>query len=81
MNGLLRVLVILVCFEMGALLIFIPWSGAWEHHSLLVRYPALIPYLLNPSVRGAVSGLGMLDVLLAAGMIRRRRAPSVATRS
>ncbi len=81
MNRFLRVVLILVFFEMGALLVYIPWSGVWERNYFLNRYPALIPYLLNPSVRGAISGLGVLDIALAARMIWRRRPATVATRS
>ncbi len=80
MNRLLRVLLMLIFFELGVLLVFLPWSGAWERNYFLSRYPALIPVLLNPSLRGAVTGLGVLDIALAAGMIRRRPA-TVATRS
>jgi len=81
MNRFLRVVLILIFFEMGALLVYIPWSGAWERNYFLNRYPALIPYLLNPSVRGAISGLGVLDIAMAARMIWRRRPATVATRS
>ena len=31
-----------------------------------------MPYLLHPSLRGAVSGLGALDIRLARSMLRRR---------
>ena len=71
MNRLLRVVLILLCFELGVLLVFIPWSYTWEHNYFLNRYPALIPYLLNNSVRGAISGLGVLDIVLAGGLLRR----------
>lgn len=81
MIRLLRVLLILVCFELGILLVFVPWSGAWERNYFINRYPALIPYLLNPSIRGVVSGLGVLDIVMAAGMLRRRRPTSVVTHS
>lgn len=81
MNRFLRVVLILVFFEMGVLLVYIPWSGAWERNYFLHYYPALIPYLLNPSVRGAITGLGVLDIALAARMIWRRRPATVATRS
>ena len=81
MNRIFRVVLILLCFELGVLLVFIPWSYTWERNFFLNRYPALIPYLLNPSVRGAISGLGLLDIAVAAGMIRRRRPETVATRS
>ena len=81
MNRFLRVLLILICFELGVLLVLVPWSNIWEHNYFLNRFPALIPYLLNPSLRGAISGLGVLDIALAAGMIRRRNPATVATRS
>ncbi len=81
MNRLLRVVLIVLCFELGVLLVFIPWSYAWERNYFLNRYPALIPYLLNPSVRGAITGLGVLDIVLAGGMLRRRRPATLASRS
>ena len=83
MKRFLRVVLILIYFVMGVLLMYIPWSGAWERNYFLNRYPALSPYLLNPSVRGAITGLGVLDITLAAGMLRRRspQQSSIATRS
>lgn len=81
MSRVLNALVVLLCFELGVLLLLLPWSGFWEHNYFLIRYPTLIPIFLHPSFRGAVSGLGLLDVGLAAGMIRRRQASSVVTRS
>jgi len=81
MNRVLRVLLILVCFEMGVLLMILPWSNFWELNYFLTRYPVLTPYLMNSAVRGAVSGLGLLDVLLAAGMIRRREPGTLVSRS
>jgi hypothetical protein len=81
MNRVLRVLVIVLCFELGVLLMLVPWSLLWERNYFLNRYPALIPYAMNSSVRGAISGLGVLDIILAAGLIRPRHPDSVATRS
>ncbi len=81
MNRLLRVVLIVDCFLLGALLMYLPWSGTWERNYFLNRYPALIPYVLNPSVRGAITGLGVLDIVLAGGMLRRRRPATVASRS
>ena len=72
MNRLAQVLLILLCFELGVLLVFLPWSGFWDRNFFLQRYPDLIPWLLNPYARGLVSGLGVLDILIAGGMIRRK---------
>ncbi len=81
MNPVLRVLLILICFELGILLILVPWSAFWERNYFLERYPVLIPFLLNPYLRGAVSGLGVIDVGIAASWIRRRRSSALAARS
>jgi hypothetical protein len=67
-------------FLLGVLLTLIPWMGYWDHNFFLDKYPELVPILLHPSVRGAVTGLGALDILLAASMLRGL-ANSVATRT
>ncbi len=73
-----RVLLILICFELGALLLFLPWTLAWERNYFLNRYPALIPVVLHPALRGAISALGLLNILIAAEMILRRSNSHVA---
>jgi uncharacterized membrane protein len=70
MNRLLRVLLSLDFLLLGVLLLFLPWLGLWEHNYFLSRFPQIIPYILNPYVRGAVSGLGALDIVMAVGMLR-----------
>ena len=80
MKSFLRALLSLDIFLLGVLLILIPWMGYWDHNFFLDKYPGLIPYLLHPSVRGAVTGLGALDILLAGSMLRGH-ADSVATRT
>ncbi len=64
MNRLLAVAFILFCFEIGLFLIFVPWSTLWETNVLLTYSFALRNFVLNNFVRGAVSGLGVIDVLL-----------------
>jgi len=66
MNRLLAVAFILFCFEIGLFLVFVPWSSLWEHNVLL-NYLPLRGLLLNNFVRGAVSGLGVIDLLLGLG--------------
>ena len=80
MKSFLHVLLCLDIFLLGALLMLVPWMGLWNHNFFLDRFPGLIPFLLHPSVRGAVTGLGTLDILLAASMLRGRT-DSVATRT
>jgi hypothetical protein len=64
MNRLLAVAFILFCFEIGLFLVFVPWSGLWEHNVLLTYSIYLRGILLNNFIRGAVSGLGIVDVVL-----------------
>jgi hypothetical protein len=64
MNRLLAVAFILFCFEIGLFLIFVPWSTLWETNVLLTYSFSLRNFVLNNFVRGAVSGLGVVDVLL-----------------
>lgn len=72
MNRLYRALVVVLAFEMGALLLYLPWSIYWEQNYFMSHYPLLRLVLLHPSFRGAVSGLGVLDILLAIGWISSR---------
>jgi len=64
MNRLSRTIFVLLCFEMGVVLLYLPWSSHWEQNYFLSRFPFLVPLLLHPSLRGAVSGLGVLDMYL-----------------
>jgi hypothetical protein len=76
MIRILRVLVVLVLFELGILLILLPWSSQyWDHNYFLGRYPELIRILLNPSMRGIISGFGVLDIIVAVGLLRRSPQP------
>jgi hypothetical protein len=71
MSRLVAVAFILFCFEIGLFLVFVPWSGLWEHNVLLVYSLTLHRFLLNNFVRGAVSGLGVVDVLLGLSELGR----------
>lgn len=76
-NRFLRVLIVLVLFELGILLVFLPWSTQyWDHNFFLSRYPDLIQILLYPAVRGFISGLGILDIIVAINLLRRAPAPA-----
>ncbi len=53
---------ILFCLELGVFLLLLPWTGFWERNYFLIRYPELEVWLLNDYLRGAISGLGLVDV-------------------
>jgi hypothetical protein len=78
MNRLLRALAVVLLFEMGALLLYLPWSSFWEQNYFFSQFPGLVPLVLHPSVRGIISGIGVLDILLAFGLFSSRAAPASA---
>ena len=75
MNRVYRALLVVLAFEMGAMLLYLPWSGYWEQNFFLGHFPLLIRIVLHPCFRGAVSGVGVLDILLAIGWIGSRSGP------
>jgi hypothetical protein len=70
MQRLRSVLWLLILFELGVVLVFLPWMPVWESNYFLGQFPALRPFLLHPSLRGAITGLGALDILLAIDLVR-----------
>ena len=62
-NVLIRRLVYVALFiEVGLLLIVLPWSTFWERNYFVYAWPALRPALTNHFLRGAVSGLGLVNL-------------------
>jgi hypothetical protein len=53
---------VLFCLTLGLLLIRLPWSDAWFEDGFLARWPALLHLVRHGFVRGAVSGLGLIDI-------------------
>ena len=64
-------LYVLYCFEVGVFLLIFPWSNVWDQNSLLSYYPDLKIVVLNNFFRGAVSGLGLANLLLGFWEIAR----------
>jgi hypothetical protein len=50
--------------EVGLLLIVLPWSAFWERNYFVGMFPQLLYVLRNNFVRGAVSGLGIVNLLM-----------------
>jgi len=73
MSRVARILLGLICLEAGVLLVFLPWSPYWDNNYFLQRFPELVPFLLSPFLRGAVTGLGLLDVFLAGSILIGRQ--------
>jgi len=79
MRPILRVPLLLLWIAGGLLLILLPWSNLWDANYYLYQYPTLGLLLKNAYLRGAVSGLGFMNVLLSLEAFRH--GTSVAKRS
>ncbi|OFV87914.1 MAG: hypothetical protein A2V74_08770 [Acidobacteria bacterium RBG_16_70_10] len=62
MSALLSILSSLL---VGLVLVLVPWTPLWESNWLLPPHLAVRGLLLSSFTRGAVSGLGIVNVLLA----------------
>jgi len=66
---------VLSTFLVGLILVIAPWTSLWDANYLLSPYPVLHSLLLNAFTRGGVSGLGLVNILLAVHEARQRLAP------
>ena len=65
MRAVLRRLLFVAYFlEVGLLLVLVPWSGFWDRNYFAVTFPAFREILDNNYVRGGVSGLGIVNLLM-----------------
>ena len=63
---------IVICFEIGTLLVILPWLGfpPWTENYLLIaavdklQYNWLAAVMRSGYLRGAVTGLGLLNIML-----------------
>jgi len=65
-NKVLFVIYVLYCLEVGIFLLVYPWMRLWDQNFLLQYSSYLRVVLLNDFVRGAVSGLGIANLILGA---------------
>jgi hypothetical protein len=62
-------------FLIGVILVIAPWwTEIWDANVLLQPWPLLRSVVLSPFVRGAVTGLGLVNVLLAVVELREHLA-------
>jgi hypothetical protein len=60
-----HLLSILSSLLVGLVLLVAPWTSLWDSNWLLQPHPAVRDVLLNAFTRGAVSGLGIVNILMA----------------
>lgn len=51
--------------EAGLLLLVAPWTPFWERNYFVGLLPSVRPFALNPYVRGAISGIGLVCLAAA----------------
>ena len=59
-----RLLSVAYFLEVGLLLVLVPWSLFWERNYFVVHSPELQQFIKNNFVRGGVSGLGVVNLLM-----------------
>ena len=57
-----RLLFVAVLLETGLLLVLIPWSTFWERNYFVEWSPVVEAVLTNYYLRGAISGLGVVNI-------------------
>ena len=60
-----RLVYIAFFLETGLLLVVLPWSSFWSRNYFVMRWPAITPWVVNDFVRGGVTGLGVLNLIIA----------------
>jgi hypothetical protein len=77
-NRILRIVLLLLWFELGVTLILLPWSDYWDVNYFLFQYPSSALILKNSFLRGMISGLGVMNIMFALEAFRRRTPTVVA---
>lgn len=54
-----------VLLETGLLLVLIPWSSFWDRNYFVVWSAAIAPWLTSNYTRGAITGLGLINIWAA----------------
>ena len=80
MKQTVRVPMLLVWLLFGLALILVPWSDIWETNYFIYQYPGLGLIAENTFLRGVVSGLGFMNVLLSLEAFRHKTS-SVSSRN
>ena len=65
MRVLPRLLLLAYFVEVGLVLLVVPWSPLWDRNYFLDLWPAAAAVTHSNLVRGAVSGLGLINLWAA----------------
>jgi hypothetical protein len=59
-----HLLYILYSLEVGVFLIVLPWLGIWDNNYIVYLYPQIQSIVGNPYLKGAVLGLGIVNIMI-----------------
>ena len=59
------VVFILFCLEMGIVLVLFPWSALWDQNYFFGLAPRWNRIFFSSYLRGAISGLGVVNIWIA----------------
>ena len=62
-----RLFIVAFFFEIGFALVVVPWSAFWDRNYFAETVPAIHAVITNNFVRGAVSGLGVINLIAGLG--------------
>ena len=66
-------LYIFFCFELGVFLLMFPWTDWWPRNYFSGLGPAWYEFWVSPYLRGAISGLGVIDICISFSEVFRLR--------
>ena len=58
-----RLIITALFFEIGVVLVVVPWMPYWQQNFFIDARPYVEPLLTNPFVKGAISGLGLINLM------------------
>lgn len=67
---MIRLVLIMFYLEVGLVLTVVPWSIYWERNYFGDLVPLLHAIMVNNFFRGAISGLGLVNLAAAASELR-----------
>jgi hypothetical protein len=62
-----RLFIVAFFFEIGFALVVVPWSAFWDRNYFAEAVPSIHAFITNNFVRGAVSGLGVINLIAGLG--------------
>ena len=60
-----RIVLILFCFEIGIVLLLLPWTLLWDNNYFFSFNSAWGRFWLDSYTRGAISGLGLVNLWIS----------------